>query len=189
MNRIIIVTGLPRSGTSLLMQMLSAGGVPILHDGVRSADADNPRGYFEYEAVKRLDRDASWMPQAEGKALKVTSPLLPHLPPGYAYEVIEVRRPIEEVLRSQGVMMQRRGLPAPGAEEDAALRAAFEQVLQRAQAWCDAHAARVLTLEHGALLRESGQQAQRVADFVGLPEAATAMAEVVDAALYRNRST
>src|SRR4029077_10320628 len=76
---VVVVSGLPRSGTSMLMQMLAAGGQPVLTDGLREADTDNPLGYFEYEPVKQLHRDARWFQHAEGKAVKIVSPLLPHL--------------------------------------------------------------------------------------------------------------
>ncbi|HNY87520.1 MAG TPA: hypothetical protein PKN23_13545, partial [Candidatus Hydrogenedentes bacterium] len=109
---IVVVSGLPRSGTSMMMRMLAAGGMPLFTDGVRAADSDNPLGYFEHEAVKRLREDASWVPGAAGKAVKVVSALLPALPEGFQYRVILMRRPLEEVLASQRRMFGRRGAPA-----------------------------------------------------------------------------
>src|SRR5262245_12033356 len=110
---ITIVSGLPRSGTSLMMQMLQAGGLPILCDQVRAADDDNPRGYLEFEKVRQLAKDAGWMNQADGKVLKVVSLLLYHLPPGFEYRVVFMRRNLDEILRSQEKMLNRRGEP-PG---------------------------------------------------------------------------
>ena len=104
---IVVVSGLPRSGTSLMMQMLEAGGLPILMDDRRPADADNPRGYYEFQPVKTLDKDNSWMAQAEGKAVKVVSLLLYHLPPGHDYKVLFMERTIAEVLASQTAMLKR----------------------------------------------------------------------------------
>src|SRR3990167_393038 len=100
---IVIVSGLPRSGTSLMMQMLRAGGMSLLIDDQRPADADNPHGYWEYEPVKRLQHDNSWLPQAEGKAVKVVSALLQYLPPRHTYKIIVMHRPMQEVLASQAV--------------------------------------------------------------------------------------
>mgnify|MGYP001577310805 CR=1 FL=1 len=97
---ITVVSGLPRSGTSLMMQILEAGGLPVLCDGVRTPDANNPRGYYEYEKVKGMGRDASWIGEAEGKVVKVVSLLLYHLPPDHRYRVIFMTRRMDEILSS-----------------------------------------------------------------------------------------
>ncbi len=102
---IIVVSGLPRSGTSLMMQMLDKGGIPIFSDNTRAADESNPKGYYEHEAVKRLARDKKWLPQATGKAVKIISHLLPHLPAKYNYKVICMLRDLSEVVRSQHKML------------------------------------------------------------------------------------
>ena len=114
---IVVVSGLPRSGTSLMMQMLQAGGMPLLIDDLRPADTDNPNGYWEYEPVKRLQQDNSWIPQAEGKAVKVVSALLQYLPPQHTYKIIFMQRPMQEVLASQTVMLERRGEQSGKADD------------------------------------------------------------------------
>ena len=119
-----------------MMQMIEAGGVPILADGVRSADEDNPRGYYELEAVKGIARDASFLAEAPGRAVKIVTPLLTSLPPEFAYRVILVERDLGEVMASQRAMMTRRGT-GDGAD-DGAMRRAFESALVRARAWLDA---------------------------------------------------
>lgn len=129
---VIVVSGLPRSGTSLMMRMLAAGGVPLLTDGQRTADEDNPYGYFEYEPVKALQRDATWLPQARGKAIKIISQLLPTLPPDVPYRVLFMRRELREVLASQRQMLVRRGKPSD-ADSDAELAALFAAHLQQVQ--------------------------------------------------------
>jgi hypothetical protein len=188
-QRTIIVTGLPRSGTSLLMQMLSGGGVPVLTDDLRTPDTDNPRGYFELEAVKRTDRDSSWLAQAPGKAVKVVAPLLPHLPQDLAYDVLFIERPIEEVLRSQAAMMARRGLPSPTPDEDAALRGIFEKSLVRANAWLAAAShARVLRLAYPALVAEPQHTAEQIAGFLSPTLDIAVMTKAVDPTLHRNRA-
>ncbi len=106
---ITIVSGLPRSGTSMMMQMLAAGGMPLLTDETRPPDANNPRGYFEYEPVKRTRDDCSWVRRAPGLAVKVIYALLRHLPAGQEFRVILMRRETEEVLSSQIAMLQRSG--------------------------------------------------------------------------------
>lgn len=114
---ITIVSGLPRSGTSMMMQMLAAGGLAVLTDSKRAADADNPRGYYEYDAVKSLARDASWVAGARGKAVKIVSALLIHLPDGFDYRVIFMRRPMAEVLASQNTMLDRLGHAGPRGDD------------------------------------------------------------------------
>ncbi len=173
------------------MQMLDAGGVPILADGLRSADEDNPHGYYELEAVKGIARDASFLVEAPGRAVKIVTPLLPSLPPEFAYRVVLVERDLGEVLASQRVMMTRRGT-ADGAD-DAAMRSAFESALDRAQAWLDAaEEVETLRVAHRALVTTPHDAAREIAAFVGVGaedgERIDAMAAVVDAKLHRQRS-
>ena len=106
---VTIVSGLPRSGTSLMMRMLESGGIPVLIDGVRDADEDNPQGYYEYEPVKKTKEDTTWLQQASGKAVKMVYQLLYDLPPHYQYRVVFMRRRMSEVLASQKIMLNRRG--------------------------------------------------------------------------------
>src|SRR6516165_1289807 len=108
-SEIVIVSGLPRSGTSLMMQMLDHGGVPVVTDHIRSADTDNPKGYYEFEQVKTIKRDTSWLPATRGKAFKMVSQLLYDLPPGETYRIIFMERDLDEVLLSQEKMLTRLG--------------------------------------------------------------------------------
>src|SRR5258708_19854994 len=105
---ITIVSGLPRSGPSLMMQMLDAGGLPVLSDGERKADTDNPKGYLEWERIKQLPKDPSLIAEAEGKVVKVISQLILSLPAGHEYRVVFMQRPLPEVLKSQQKMLLRR---------------------------------------------------------------------------------
>src|SRR6185312_6287356 len=131
---ITVVSGLPRSGTSLMMQMLAAGGIPPLSDGLRSADPDNPRGYFEYEPVKRTKQDDTWTDAAPGKAAKVVYALLKDLPTRHDYRVIWMRRPLDEVIASQRAMLARVG--REGARiPDRVLAGRFEAELALTESW------------------------------------------------------
>ena len=187
---IVVVSGLPRSGTSMLMRMLSAGGLELVVDGIRTADDDNPNGYFELERVKELDKpgDSSWLAEARGKGVKVISALLPHLPPDYDYKVVFVRRSLPEVLASQRKMLERRG-EATDAVSDADMKAHFTAHLRRIEAQlaarphCD-----VLYVEHRRALAEPAVVAEEVGAFVGGELDVAAMAGAVDASLYRNRA-
>jgi hypothetical protein len=116
---IIIVSGLPRSGTSMMMKMLDAAGVPIMTDAVRTADIDNPKGYYEYERVKDLEKekDKSYIKEGRGKALKVISWLLKDLPDDNQYRIIFMRRDLNEVIASQNKMLKNRGEEGAGGDD------------------------------------------------------------------------
>lgn len=185
---ITIVSGLPRSGTSLMMQMLSAGGMPILTDGERTSDNDNPRGYYEWEPVKLLAKNPELIAQAEDKAVKVISQLLFALPPSRDYRIIFMRRPLPEVLASQSEMLRRRGQFAPAPPEPA-MSAAFERHLTQVTAWLKGkRSIAVANVEYHDLLREPGRVAETLRDFLSAPLDVEAMARQVDPALYRQQS-
>jgi hypothetical protein len=183
---ITVVSGLPRSGTSVLMQMLAAGGLAALADEARPPDEDNPRGYLEYDPVKRTAIDASWVPLARGKAVKVVHLLLAHLPPGFAYDVIVARRRIEEVLASQRRMLERHGrAPALG---DAALARVFSAQLAAAEQQAAARPEmRLLAVEYAEVVADSRSVARRIAGFCRARLDPEAMARAVDPALHRQR--
>jgi hypothetical protein len=184
---VTIVTGVPRSGTSLVMQMLAAGGHPIASDGVRRADADNPRGYFELEAARRLARDASWLPELAGRALKLVHTLVPSLPTTLQYRVLMVRRRLDEVLASQRAMLARQGA-APDPAEDDRLLPVLEAQLAQLEGWLAAQQGLAwLRIDHGELLAHPAQLAARLADFLGGGLDARAMAACVDPTLHRQR--
>jgi len=186
---IVVVSGLPRSGTSMLMKMLEAGGLPIMTDGVRTADEDNPRGYYEVERIKRLAREAdrSWLGEARGKGIKVISFLLGSLPPQFNYRVIFVSRDIEEVLASQEKMLARRSGPDGTPPEQ--MRQYFLADLSRTRShlsdspWFD-----TLELHYSEILAQPLEGAHQICRFLGGRLDAEAMAAVVDPGLYRNRA-
>lgn len=185
---VIVVSGLPRSGTSLVMQMLEAAGVSILSDGARVADEDNPRGYFEYEPVKRLRQDRSWLPKAAGQAVKIIHLLVRDLPlPGMHYRVLWVQRELKEVLASQKAMLQRSGRAGAGIPE-AQLEAVFALQIREVEAWLEQQPeVEMLRMDYGHILAQPQDEAARIASFLGCPERALAMAAVVDPALHRNK--
>lgn len=187
---IVVVSGLPRSGTSMVMKMLEAGGLPILTDGLRSADEDNPKGYFEVERVKNLAQEADkrWLAGARGKCLKVISYLLKSLPPRFNYKVVFIRRDMEEVLASQRKMLARRGETEDTPPER--MRALFEDDLWRASYQLKRRPEfETLELHYTAVLARPLEEAQRLAAFLGGGLDAEAMAAAVDPQLYRNRAS
>jgi Sulfotransferase domain len=185
---ITIVSGLPRSGTSLMMQMLAAGGMPVLCDGERVADTDNPRGYFEWERIKLLPQQPACIAEAENKAVKVISQLLFALPPGHHYRIIFMQRPLAEVVASQAEMIRRRETRG-AALEPAALMAALELHLKQVANWLSARPdLSVCRLPYHELLAEPKATAARLAGFLNLPLDTEAMARQVDPSLHRQRS-
>ncbi len=186
---IVVVSGLPRSGTSMTMKMLAAGGLTPVEDGIRTADEDNPKGYFEDERVKDLhqDIDKSWLADSRGKVVKIISFLLPHLPETNNYRVLFMRRNLHEVLASQTKMLERREETSDTSDE------------KMLELWKD-HLWRVnwqlkkkpqftaLDVDYREVLDHPGEQAAKIRDFLGQPLDVEAMAGVVDRSLYRNRA-
>jgi Sulfotransferase domain len=184
---IVIVSGLPRSGTSMMMRMLEAGGVPLMTDDVRGADESNLRGYFELAAVKDLgtSADRRWLSAARGKALKVVSPLVEHLPPTCNYQVLFMLRDLDEVIASQNRMLALAGEPA-GAT--AHLRAQYRNHVQRVLRLVDRRSGFVtLLVEYADVLRRPVDEASRIQAFLHRRLDVPAMAAAVDEELYRNR--
>jgi hypothetical protein len=186
-NEIIIVSGLPRSGTSLMMQMLDRGGIEVVTDHIRTPDTDNPRGYYEFEQVKKIKEDVSWLPATRGKAFKMVSQLLYELPANQTYRVIFMERDLDEVLTSQEKMLARLGRPAaPRAD----IQRSFTAHLTKLRRWLSEQGnIEVLYVNYNDLVERPEDQAGRVAAFLGGRADAGKMAGTVDPALYRNRRT
>jgi len=186
---IVLVSGLPRSGTSMLMKMLDAGGLAVVSDGLRSADEDNPRGYFEDERVKNLaqDPDKRWLHEARGRAIKIISYLLKELPPQHNYKVLFVRRDLREVLASQAKMLARRGERSDASDER--MLELFEGDLWKAAYLLKRRPQfEVLELRYAEVVAEPEEQARRMAAFLGRGLDVAAMAGAVDPSLHRNRA-
>jgi len=182
-----VVSGLPRSGTSMMMQMLAAGGMPVLTDGLRAADEDNPRGYFEYEPVKRTKRQASWVPLAEGLAVKIVYALLRDLPARHEYQVIMMHRDLAETIASQREMLRRSGRNGADVGEET-LRGLFEKELREVASWLAAQPNfRVLDVEYGECVHDPARAAARVNRFLGGALDEGSMISAVDPLLYRRR--
>ena len=186
---IIVVSGVPRSGTSMTMKMLDAGGIPLITDKVRLPDEDNPKGYFELESVKSLGEqdDKSWLAEARGKAIKVISHLLRELPDHYAYKIIFMNRRIQEVIRSQNKMLIRRGEELSGDDQN--VNALFEQHLRLIQPWLRKQQNfSVLDLHYSDVVHDPLRGAAQIAGFLKTDLDQRRMASVVDPGLYRNRA-
>jgi hypothetical protein len=186
---VVVVSGLPRSGTSMAMKMLEAGGLPIVTDGQRTADEDNPKGYFEDERVLHLAEavDKAWVRRARGKVVKVISYLLRHLPPDNNYKVVFMRRDLTEVLASQAKMLLRRGETSDTSDER--MRELFATDLWRAEYFMKhSPAVSYLDVHYTQVLADPEGEALRLAAFLGADLDVRQMAAMVDPDLYRNRA-
>jgi len=183
---ITIVSGLPRSGTSLMIQMLAAGGMTLLTDFERKPDVDNPRGYCEWEPIKLLPKQPNRIDEAEGRVVKVISQLLLSLPPGRNYKVIFMERPLPEVLASQDEMLKRRGTTE--SVDHAVLTHAFRDHMRQIVAWLERREdIPVCRMGYRKVLSDPAAAANTVRDFLGIDLNVEAMAREVDPSLYRNR--
>jgi predicted AlkP superfamily phosphohydrolase/phosphomutase/tetratricopeptide (TPR) repeat protein len=185
---VTVVTGLPRSGTSMMMQMLTAGGIAAYSDGKREADEDNPRGYFEHESATQLHKDASWLPAARGKVVKIVAQLLPFLPAGEEYRLVFMRRDLSEVVASQKAMLTRLGRKG-GQIGDAALMRAYSGQLVHIQSWIrKTGGVQAITVDYAEALSDPGAAAARLEAFLGEPFDVEAVAASVDAKLRRQQT-
>ncbi len=182
---IIIVSGLPRSGTSLMMQMLHAGGMPVLTDNMRTADTSNPRGYFELEAVKQTRVNAAWLADAPGRAVKVIYRLLYDLPENLEYRVLFMRRELRQVVASQQAML---GKIAASDAENQRLMAIFQRELDAVDLWLKGRSNfTVLDVPHEQLINNTLHQVRQIKAFVNHSLDAAAMCAAVDPQLYRRK--
>lgn len=187
---VIIVSGLPRSGTSMMMKMLDAGGAEVVTDSIRSADEDNPRGYFELERVKELDKggDKSWVRDCRGKVVKVISFLLRDLPEENWYKVLFMRRHFDEIMASQNKMLVRRGEPTD-EERDAGMVKRYEFHLRKTEFLLEeAEHFQCLDVDYRGVLDDPSAWARRIRGFLRLDLDRQKMRGVVDKSLYRNRA-
>lgn len=182
---VTIVSGLPRSGTSMMMQMLVAAGIPPHTDGAREADEDNRKGYFEHQQAIRLHTDAAWLPEARGKAVKIVAHLLPFLPAGEDYRVIFMRRDLNEVVASQKAMLDRLGRQGGKIGNHALMRAYTGQLVQVRNWLRKAPGVQAITVDYAETLRDAPSAARRLEAFLGAPFDAPAAARSVDRSLRR----
>src|SRR5262245_52120992 len=186
---IVVVSGLPRSGTSMAMKMLEAGGVPIVTDGIRTADESNPKGYYEFERVKELDKngDMAWLGDARGKAVKIISFLLTYLPDAYDYRVVFMNRDIDEVLASQNKMLTARGETAEAADDEK-MREVYGKHLEKVGRFLRGRQCfKTLQVGYRDVVDNPAAEARRMNDFLGGRLDVARMAAVADRELYRNR--
>ncbi|HEX8517321.1 MAG TPA: alkaline phosphatase family protein [Bacteroidia bacterium] len=180
---ITIVTGLPRSGTSMMMQMLKAGGIQTLTDGIRKDDENNPKGYLEFEQVKKLALDNSWVHEAEGKAIKVISHLLPHLPSIYNYKILFMQRDMSEILKSQQKMLGKDPNVFPSQ-----LAETFRKQLKKTESWLAGQPNMdVLYVNYRDIIEHPEEQAENIASFLGAELNTPEMCTAIDKDLYRNK--
>ncbi len=184
---ITIVSGFPRSGTSMMMQMLEAGGLPVVTDNLRRPDENNPKGYYEYERVKKIKKDSSWLVTCRGKAVKMVSMLLYHLPGDYRYKVIFMRREMNEILASQKVMLNRLGRDEADVGNEEMARH-FEKHLRKIEEWLvERHNIQVIYVHYNEVAENPREMTQLVNRFMDEKLDVAKMIRIVDKSLYRQR--
>ena len=184
---ITVVSGLPRSGTSLVMQMLEKGGMEILTDHVRKPDGNNIHGYYEYDKVKSLQKNASWLNEAESKTVKIIVQLLPFLLPRYQYSVLFIERPIEEILPSQSKMLKDRGQQTTADSNQ--LATVFKQQVTRVKRWIENQPnIRMICLQYSHLILCPREEAAKIPEFLGVDMDLEAMISVIDSSLWHQKS-
>ncbi|MEC8630949.1 MAG: sulfotransferase family protein [Pseudomonadota bacterium] len=187
-NFVTIVSGLPRSGTSMMMRMLEAGGISPVVDGERKANADNPMGYYEFEPVKALKEDSSWVADSTGQAVKVIYKLVYDLPNNVPYRIVFMQRDIEEVLSSQEKMMRRDGLDPDTIGRDL-LYNLFQTDVMDFRRWAEVQGnIQIMYADYRRMVDEPEEMSRHIAEFLGQDLDIPAMASVVDPDLYRNRA-
>jgi hypothetical protein len=184
-DEVIVVSGLPRPGTSLMMQLLHAGGIPVVTDGIRAADVDNPRGYYEFERVKKVKTDTAWLPDARGKVVKMVSLLLFDLPPRERYRVIFMERDMDEIVMSQEKMLTRLGRPIPPRQD---MARAFGKHLQKLhERMCDQPHFSVMRIGYADVVARPGACVAQINEFLGGRLNVDAAISAVDPSPHRNR--
>lgn len=185
---IVVVSGLPRSGTSMMMKILEAGGIPSVIDNIRTADEDNPKGYYEFERVKKLNQgDVTWLADAQGKAVKIIATLLIHLPATHDYCVIFMHRTLPEIMASQRKMLINRG-EDPNKISDDQLIPLFEKHLSQVNSWINSQPnIKRIDINYNEVLENPGPQIEQINQFLGNTLDVNKMLQVVDPRLYRQR--
>lgn len=187
-DEIIVVSGLPRSGTSMLMKMLEAGGIPPLTDHIRKADEDNPKGYYEYERAKHLPDDSQWLADAKGKSVKIISMLLQHLPPEHSYKIIFAQRNMAEILASQKQMLIQRNEPHDKVSDDK-MATIYNHHLKQVSAWLTRNQEhKVLYINYNDILSFPQKNCIKINNFLDTSLNVDNMVGVIDSSLYRQRN-
>ena len=186
---VVIVSGLPRSGTSMMMQMLNDGGADILTDHTRKADDNNPKGYFEYEPVKKLAEKADWLLDQSGKTIKIIAQLLPHLPSSQQYKIVFMKREMDEVLKSQQIMLAGNNKPSATKAYPMGLADTFGKQLSKIISWLEMQPnIEILYVDYASVVEDPLLNSQKIDQFLGIDLDINAMASAVDKALYRNQN-
>ncbi|RMF62436.1 MAG: sulfotransferase family protein [Calditrichaeota bacterium] len=188
-NTVVVVSGLPRSGTSMMMKMLEAGGLEPLVDNIRKPDEDNPKGYYEFEAVKELDKNnTAWLKDAGGKVVKIISQLLQYLPSDHRYKVLFMRRKMAEILASQKQMLIRRGEPTDRVSDEEMAKM-FELHLMKVESWLAKQPNfDVLYINYNEVLENPAAFIPKINEFLGGSLDTGKMATVIDKSLHRQRA-
>ncbi len=184
---ITIVSGLPRSGTSMMMRMLEAGGIPALTDELRTPDDDNPNGYYEFEDVKSIENYTTWIDRAPGHSVKMVYSLLEHLPTDLDYRIVFMRRDVDEILQSQKTMLERRGIQTD--IPDATMKALFERQLRQFYTWLPSQThLKLINVSYNQIISSPQTIIAQIDRHFDQTLDVESMTDMIDPVLYRHRA-
>ena len=182
---IIVVTGLPRSGTSLMMQILQSMGIEIFTDNKRLPNESNPKGYFEHELVKMIEYDTSWVKEVEGKAIKIVSPLLAYLPNNHSYKIIFMDRVLDEIVQSQEKMLSVNNVPNPQIKPGVIKQIFIKDLKQAWSSIRELSHSESLEISHSKLLKKPDSELKKIKRFLNINVDLKNAINVIDEKLYR----
>lgn len=186
-DSIIVVSGLPRSGTSMMMQILNALNVQLYTDNHRPADKSNPRGYYEHQDVKKLENDSTWLKYVKGKAVKIISPLLIHLPKNFQYKIIFMLRDINEIIHSQNKMLNNSAKNEEPTNPQI-LKTIFDKNILQIKKWQKENPnAKILYLNYVDFLNKAEDEVKKIQPFLNLEITPVNLSHIISRDLYRSR--
>ena len=183
---ITVVSGLPRSGTSMMMKILESGGLEVYQDGIREADIDNPKGYYEYEKVKKLKENSDWLENVKGKAIKIIFNFLYNLPADLKFKIIFMKRDLDEVINSQNKMIKRRGEVSKISNEQ--LKGLYLEEIAKIEKWLSSKPnMNVLYIKYSNVVENPDAEVLKINSFLDNCLNASGMKNAIDNSLYRNK--
>jgi len=187
-GEVIIVSGLPRSGTSMMMQMLDHAGIEIYTDKIREADSNNPKGYYEHNNVKSLRRNKRWVAESMDKAVKVISNFIPHLPLIYNYKIIFMERDLDEILTSQREMLMKLGAKDRHEEYPLQVMNSFKKSRDKSKLWASKQSnIEMIEVAYSDVIDNPFEEALRISEFLDHRVTPEDLIKPIDTKLYRQR--
>lgn len=179
---ITLITGIPRSGTSLMMQLFKAANVDIATDAIRTEDDNNPKGYYELEAVKGIVKNNAFLKDLDGKTIKIVAPLVTFIDLSLEYRVVFMIRDLDEVVQSQEKMVGK-----DQQDQKEKFKTMYAMHIEKSRQFLNSHNIPFIEIQHRELLQNPELSLKRLIDFCGWETPLEELKSVIDHSLYRNR--